>query len=243
MIKRARESRKNWNELVGLVCVSINNSVMRTGILSRAKAFLGQRHYHLMLRRFTAEESDEVVFSLHNDAIKIGRMRQRGTVDAIVKNFKVGDLVKIKNHKMKKSDGSRFADPAVESPLVIVSITGTTAAMRNLLNKDFVERSLTEVKALDALDLVTFRNVSLTKFFQLAAETTKRKTKRGRKKKLPQAATGKEQAVARGDTEVEQAREATEDEVTADDSKGEEGKDELGPRRSKHLRVLRMGQL
>jgi hypothetical protein len=150
---------------VGIVCVSINNSVMRMGMLSRAEAFLGQRHYHLMLRRYAAEESDEVVFSLHNDAIKIGQMKQRGTVEAIVKKFKVGDLVKIKNHRMKKSDGSRFAvDPPVESPLVIVSITGTTAAMHNLLTKNMVERSLTEVKALDVLDLDTFRNVSLTKF-------------------------------------------------------------------------------
>jgi hypothetical protein len=62
--------------------------------------------------------------------------------------------------------------------------------MRNLLNKDMVERSLTEVKALDALDLVTFRNVSLATFFQLAAETTKRKTKSGRNKKMPPAAMG-----------------------------------------------------
>jgi transposase InsO family protein len=112
LITRAGESRKNWDELVGIVCVRINNSVMRTGMLSRAEAFLGQRHYHLMLRRYVAEDSDEVVFSLHNDAIKIGRMKQRGTVEAIVKNFKVVDLVKIKNHRMKKSDGSRFAvDP------------------------------------------------------------------------------------------------------------------------------------
>jgi hypothetical protein len=164
LITRAGESRKNWWGL-SAVCVSINNSVMRMGMLSRAEAFLGQRHYHLMLRRYAAEESDEVVFSLHNDAIKIGQMKQRGTVEAIVKKFKVGDLVKIKNHRMKKSDGSRFAvDPPVESPLVIVSITGTTAAMHNLLTKNMVERSLTEVKALDVLDLDTFRNVSLTKF-------------------------------------------------------------------------------
>jgi hypothetical protein len=47
LITRAGESRKNRDELVGIVCVSINNSVMRTGMLSRAEAFLGQRHYHL----------------------------------------------------------------------------------------------------------------------------------------------------------------------------------------------------
>ena len=70
-------------------------------------------------------------------------MRQRGTDDAIVKNFNVGDLVEIQSHKMNKSDGSRFAvDPAVESPLLITDMKGTTAAMRNLLNKDVVERSL-----------------------------------------------------------------------------------------------------
>ena len=44
LITRAGESRKNWDELVWLVCVSINNSVMQTGILSRAEAFLGKNH-------------------------------------------------------------------------------------------------------------------------------------------------------------------------------------------------------
>ena len=132
---------------------------MQTGILSRAEDFQGQNHYHLMLRRYTAEKSDEEVFSMHNDAIKIGRMKRRGTVDDIVNNFKV----KINSYKMNKSDGSRFAvDPAVESPLVITDINGTMAAMRNLHTKDVMERSLTEVKALDALDLITFRNASLT---------------------------------------------------------------------------------
>ena len=67
-----------------------------------------------MLRRYMVEKSDDVVFSMHNGAIKVGRMKRRGTVDDIVKNFKVGDLVKVKIHKMNKADGSRFAiDPAV----------------------------------------------------------------------------------------------------------------------------------
>jgi hypothetical protein len=44
-ITRAGESRKNWDELVGIVCVSINNSVMRTGMLSRAETFLGGSGY------------------------------------------------------------------------------------------------------------------------------------------------------------------------------------------------------
>jgi hypothetical protein len=166
-------------------------------------------------------------------------MKERGNMDNVVKNVKVGDLVKIKNHRMTKSDGSRFTvDPLVESPLVIFSITGTTAAMRNLLTKDTVERSLTEVKALDALDLVTFRNVSLTKFFQLAAETTKRKTKRGRKKKVPSAVMGEKQAVAEGNDQIEQAKEATENGIKAGDSEEEEEeKDEPEPRRSPRLNL------
>jgi hypothetical protein len=72
---------------------------------------------------------------------------------------------------------------------------------------------------------------------------------RGRKKKVPPAVMGEEQAVAKGDKQIEQAKEATEDEVTADDNEGEEGKDEPGPRRFQCLNLktgatlIRMVQL
>ena len=62
----------------------------------------------------------------------------------------------------------------------------------------------------------------LTKFLKLAAETTQRKTKRGRKRKLQPAMTGEKQAVAVEGTEIEQATEATEEEVTAANSEDED---------------------
>ena len=123
--------------------------------------------------------------------------------------------------------------------MVITDIKGTTAAMRNLLTKDIVERILTEVKAMDALDLMTFRNLSMTKFFQLAVENMKRKTKRGRKKKLQPTVMGENGAVKDTEVTADSSKQCGEEEGHGgeeDSEKGTEGERGQEPRRSRRGR-------
>jgi hypothetical protein len=129
----AWEKRENWDMMAGVVGVSIDNLVMVRGRLSRDKVFLGQVHYHLELQRWATEDSGGVVFSMHNDAMDSGRMKARCCVDGMAGELGMGDLIRIKDHRMTRSGDSGFAaDPPVESPLVRLSITGTTSGIRKL---------------------------------------------------------------------------------------------------------------
>ena len=97
MIARGGKGRKNWDDLC--------QSVMIKGTLTMAEAFLGMRHYHAIKRHYKLETDDEVIFQMHNEAIRVSRHNQRGKEKDVVRDFKVGDIVKTTSYNTGACQG------------------------------------------------------------------------------------------------------------------------------------------